>query len=179
MNEKKLDIPDIIAIVSVAVFFIATLLPWFEVSFDFPDVGGVDFDVPSSETGNGWDVGFLWSGIPLLLGLAMLFLMLAPKFIPDLNLPDLPPFLPLVLGGIAAFLVLLKLIIGEDAGVPGILGDDAGVEVSRSFGIFIAFLAAAGMAVAGFLKFQEAQKRGGLGGPGSPPPPPNAPPQQF
>ncbi len=154
MNDKQLGLPEIVGIASVVVFFVATFLPWFTVSISGDTsgvLGGVDF--PSA---NGWDAGFLWAGFPFLLGLAMLALMLVPILAPDVTLPDIPPFVPLILGGVAALLVLLKLLIGADvngAGAAEAFG--VSIDVSRSFGIFIALLAAIGMAVAGFLKLQE------------------------
>lgn len=154
MSDKQLGVPEIVGIASVVVFFVATFLPWFTVSVSGDTsgvLGGVDF--PSA---NGWDAGFLWAGFPFLLGLAMLALMLVPILAPDVTLPDLPPFVPLILGGVAALLVLLKLLIGADvngAGAAEAFG--VSIDVSRSFGIFIALLAAIGMAVAGFLKLQE------------------------
>ena len=170
MPEKKLGVPEIVGIASVAVFFIATFLPWFTVSVG-GDSSGIlgETDFPSA---NGWDAGFFWSGIPLLLGLALLALMLIPVFAPDMSLPDLPPFLPVILGGVAAVLVLLKLLIGADvegAGAAEAFG--VSIDVSRSFGIFVALLAAIGMAVAGFLKMQEGVGSGPAGAPGAPPQP--------
>jgi hypothetical protein len=175
VDDNKLDVPDIIAIASVTVFFIASFLPWFRIKVAFgEDVpGAFDFEVPTNETVNGWSAGFPGAYLPLLLGLALLFLLLGPKLVPDLRLPDLPPYLPLVLGGAAAFLVLVKLVIGEDIGVNAAIEEFTSVSVdsSRSFGIFLAFLATLGMVAAGFLKFQEANGGGG-GSPTSPPPPP-------
>jgi hypothetical protein len=171
MSDKKLGVPEIVAIASVAVFFIATFLPWFSVSIG-GDTSGI-LGAADFADANGWDAGFFWSGLPLLLGLAMLALLLLPVFAPDVNLPDLPPFLPLILGGVAAVLVLLKILIGADvegAGAAEAFG--VSIDVSRSFGIFVAFLATVGMAAAGFLKMQEGAGTGPVGGaPGAPPQP--------
>jgi hypothetical protein len=87
--------------------------------------------------------------------------------------PDLPSWLPVALGGAAAVLVLLKLLIGADvngAGAAEAFG--VSIDVSRSFGIFVALLAAIGMAAAGFLKMQE--QPGGAPSTGG-----TAPPQPF
>ena len=171
MDDKKLGSPEIIAIASVAVFFIATFLPWFTVSIG-GDSSGIlsDADFPSA---NGWDAGFLWSGLPLLLGFALLALLLLPKVAPDVTLPELPPFVPLAVGGFAAFLVLVKILIGADvegAGAAEAFG--VSIDVSRSFGIFLAFLAALGMTAAGFLAMQASdQPLGGSSG--------TTPPQPF
>lgn len=170
MDDKKLGLPEIVGIASVVVFFLATFLPWFSVSVSGDTsgvLGGVDF--PSA---NGWDAGFLWAGFPFLLGLAMLALMLLPKLAPDVALPDLPPFVPLALGGTAVVLVLLKVLIGADvngAGAAEAFG--VSIDVSRSFGIFVALLAAIGMAAAGFLKMQEQGGASAAGGSTAPPQP--------
>lgn len=170
MPDKKLGVPEIVGIAAVVVFFIATFLPWFTVSIG-GDSSGVlsDADFPSA---NGWDAGFFWSGLPLLLGLALLALMLVPKLAPDVTLPDLPAWLPVALGGAAAVLVLLKILIGADvegAGAAEAFG--VSIDVSRSFGIFVAFLATAGMAAAGFLKMQESSGTPTGGGGTAPPQP--------
>ncbi|MBL8776519.1 MAG: hypothetical protein JNK12_11320 [Acidimicrobiales bacterium] len=170
MDDKQVGPPEIIAIASVAVFFIATFLPWFTVS-----VGGDSSGILSGQdfpSANGWDAGFLWSGLPLLCGFALLALLLLPKFAPDVTLPDLPPFLPLAIAGFAAFLVLVKLLIGADvegAGAAEAFG--LSIDVSRSFGIFLAFLASLGMVAAGFLAMQAGGKPLG-GSSGSTPPQP-------
>lgn len=169
MEDKKLGTADIVGIASVAVFFVATFLPWFKVSVS-GDTSGIlsSADFPSA---NGWDAGFFWSGFPLLLGLAMLALLLLPKIAPDVTLPDLPPFVPLALGGAAAVLVLLKLLIGADVNGGGAAeAFGVSIDVSRSFGIFLAFLAALGMAAAGFLKMKESGDAP-LGGGTTPPQP--------
>lgn len=170
MDDKKVGLPEIIAIASVAVFFIATFLPWFTVSVGGDSSGilsGADF--PSA---NGWDAGFLWSGLPLLLGFAVVALLLVPKVAPDVTLPDLPPFLPLALAGAAAFLVLVKILIGADvegAGAAEAFG--VSIDVSRSFGIFLAFLASLGTVAGAFLAFQASDQPLGGGGGSTPPQP--------
>ena len=63
------------------------------------------------------------------------------------------------LGGLAALLVVLKLLIGEDPSS----------VVKRAFGLFIAAIAAIGLAAGGFLKFQEGEDAPAAGGTGSAP----------
>jgi hypothetical protein len=138
------------------VLFIASFLPWFKVSVS---CGGVGFG--GSATGNGWDVGFLWAGVPVILGLAMVAYVAIKAFAPDTNLPDLPiPWSQALLGAgaLATLLILIKLLIGEDGGGSGF---GCSVDVSRSFGLFLAFLASAAMTAGAFLKFQEEKAGGG------------------
>ena len=107
-----------------------------------------------------------------LLGAGLLALLLVPPAVPDTALSDLPPFLCCALGGTAAFLLFVKLLIGT--GVRGVAAREAfgvNVDVTRKFGLFLAFLATLGMLTAGILAFQ----RDG----GSPPAHGNVPPQPF
>jgi hypothetical protein len=151
VDLSKLDTGDKVIAGSGIVLFIAYFLPWFTADSDF-----------GSASANGSDVGFLWATLPMLLGLALAGLVIATKLF-DAKLPELPfPWVQAYLGAgvLAAILVVLKLIIGEDAD-----GAEAfGIEVSRSFGIFLAALAAIGLAVGGFLKFQAGEDTSTTGG---------------
>jgi hypothetical protein len=138
VDLNKLTLADKIIVASGILLFIAYFLPWFKVDFGF----GV-----GSANATGGDVGFLWSTLPMLIGLVMAAVVVASKLF-DVKLPDLPiPWgqVHLGLGVLAALLVVLKLLIGED---PSEL-------VKRAFGLFIAAIAAIGLAAGGFLKFQE------------------------
>ncbi len=151
MDINKLSLSDKIIVGSGILLFIAYFLPWFKVSIEgFEDIPGTG----GSATANGSDVDFIWSTLPMLIGLVMAGVIIASKLF-DVKLPDLPVTwgqAHLGLGALAAFLVVLKLLIGEDGGF--------GIEVSRSFGLFLAALAAIGLAAGGFLMFKE----GGDGG---------------
>ena len=155
MDLNKLTTSDKVIAGSGFALFIAYFLTWFKVSYSAgPGFGG-------SASASGGDVGFLWSTLPMLIGLLLAGVVIATKLF-DVKLPDLPVPLGqafLGAGGLAALLVVLKLLIGEsDEGIPCI-------EVSRGIGIFIAAIAAIGLAAGGFLKFQE-------GDAAAPPPPP-------
>jgi hypothetical protein len=142
VDLNKLTTADKIIAASGIVLFIAYFLPWFTA-----DAGIVSVDA------TGGDVGFFWATLPMLLGLVAAGIVIATKLF-DVKLPDLPAPLGQILlgiGGLAAVLVVLKLLIGEDADGAEALG----IDVSRSFGIFLAALAAIGLAVGGFLKMQE------------------------
>src|SRR4051794_40490286 len=83
------------------------------------------------------------------------------------QLPASTGFITLVLGGIASLLVLFRILSTGDFGHPEA---SAFIDISRSFGIFIAFLAALGVTVGGWLTWNEEgkPKPGGAGaaGPG-------------
>lgn len=147
MDLNKLTTSDKIIAGSGILLFIAYFLPWFKVDNGLGD--SVNF--------SGGDVGFLWSTFPMLLGLIAAGVVIASKMF-DVKLPDLP--IPwgqafLGLGALAALLVLLKLLIGESV---------FGFDLDRAFGLFIAAIAAIGLAAGGFLKFQEGDDAPATGG---------------
>lgn len=142
MDLNKLTTSDKIIAGSGIVLFIAYFLPWFKL-----DIFG------ESVTASGGDVGFLWSTFPMLIGLVLAGSVIASKLF-DVKLPDLPvPWgqFYLGLGALAALLVVLKLLIGEDF-------------VDRAFGLFIAAIAAIGLAAGGFMKFSENDEPPAAGG---------------
>ena len=150
MDLNKLTTADKVIAGSGIVLFIAYFLPWFEAdAFGF------------TATASGSDVGFLWSTLPMLLGLIAAGIVIATKLF-DVKLPDLPAPLGQILlgiGALAAVLVVLKLIIGED---PSEI-------IDRAYGLFIAALAAIGLAVGGYLKMQEGDSTPSSGSTGSAP----------
>jgi hypothetical protein len=137
VDLNKLTMPEKVISVSAIVMFIASFLPWFKIDF-----------LGTSVTGNGWDVGFLWGGIPAILGLVMLAHVAISKFAPDTKLPDLPwPRVHMIAGIVAGAIVVLKLLIGHS---------EIGVDFDRAFGLFLAALAGIGLAAGGFLYKKEA-----------------------
>lgn len=136
MDINKLSLPEKIISASAIVLFIASFLPWFKLG-------------PYSA--NGWDTGFLWGGIPTLLGLVMLAQIGISNFAENVKLPELPwPKVHLGAGIVAALLVVLKLLVGA-SGSTGF----ATIDFDRGFGLILAALAAIGLAVGGFLNFKE------------------------
>lgn len=150
MDLNKLTTADKVIAGSGIILLISYFLPWFKAeAFGF------------TATASGSDVGFLWSTLPMLLGVIAAGIVIATKLF-DVKLPDLPAPLGQILlgiGALAAVLVVLKLIIGED---PSEI-------VDRAYGIFIAALAAIGLAVGGFLKMQEGDSGSSTPGGGSAP----------
>ena len=133
MDFSKLTKGDQILGGAGIVFLISTFLAWF--SIDLPAGFG-------SVSASGWDVGFLWGRLPFILVLGMLVWVGLRRF-SSVTLPADIPALYLAGGACVLGFPLLKLIIGEDG------------PISRSFGLFLAVLAGAGVAFAGFLKFTE------------------------
>lgn len=166
MDLSKVKTSDWVIAGSGVLLFIASFLKWFTA-----EVSGF-----GSASANGWDVGFGWAGIPVILGLGMIALVAVRALSPQTQLPALPIDWGLVLflaGCLAAFIVVLKLLIGEDDGGAAAFG----VEIKRSFGLFLAALSSIGLAVGGFLTWQGEKSGelafntsgpGGAGGPGYP-----------
>lgn len=142
MDLNKLTQSEKVIAGSAVAFLIFTFLPW------FGKFGG---------SRNGWDY-FLFGVIPLLLAIVMVAQIGISRFT-ETKLPD-PPLswgqIHLILGGLAAVLVLLKLIIGDSVGGGTLLGTKIpSVDLDRKFGIFLALIAALGLAYGGFLKSKE------------------------
>jgi hypothetical protein len=163
MDINKLTTADRVVGISAAVFLIAVLfLPWY---------GLGDF---GSDTGAAW---LLTGWLPLLLAAAMVTVIVLDRFT-EVQLPKLP--LPwgqafLITGVVIAVLVLLRAIFPSTITNP--FGPD--VELDRKFGLFVALIAAIGLAVGGFLKSKEPEPvtsggsvQGGYPGTQPPPPPP-------
>jgi hypothetical protein len=139
VDINKLSTPEKIIAVSGIVLFIASWMPWFTYE------GGFSW--------NGWDAGFLWGGLPTMIGIVMVAHVLISNFAENVKLPDGPwPQIHMIGGIIAGALILLKMLIGAEAGGFGVT-----VDLSRGFGIFLATLAGIGLAVGGFLYKGEHQ----------------------
>jgi len=151
VDLNKLSTADKVIAASGILLFIAYFLPWFKA-----DAGIV------TVSATGGDVGFFWATLPMLLGLIAAGTVIATKLF-DVKMPELPIPLGqalLVDGAIAAVLVVLKLIIGEDTDGAGVFG----IEITRAFGLFLAAIAAVGLAAGGFLKYQEGEAGSASGG---------------
>jgi hypothetical protein len=126
---------------SAVAFLVFSFLPWY-------GKGGYNR--------NGWSY-FLFGIIPLLLAIVMAVQIGITRFT-ETKLPT-PPLpwgqIHLIAGGLAAVLVLLKLIIGDKyrVGFSGLGG--LSLDLDRKFGIVLAFFAAVGLAAGGYLKSRE------------------------
>jgi predicted permease len=148
MDLTKLSLGDKVIAGSGIALFIFSFLPWF----------GVE-----GASNNALDY-FFAGVIPLLIAIAMVVQVVLAK-LAGVEMPTLGSLtygqLDLILGSIAAALVVIKLLAGSSAG-----NEFVSVSLDRKFGIFLAAIAAIGLAVGGFLAMQE-DKAGG----GAPPPP--------
>ncbi len=160
MDLSKLSLGDKVLAGSGLALFVFSFLPWF----------GVD---GYSGGGNAWDVGFFTGVLPTLIGLLLVGYVVVTKVVEGVTLPELPVpegLLVLGLAGLAALLVILRLAVGYSVGT-----SIYSVDLDRKYGIFLATLAALGLAGGAFLKFQEGggqlPTKGGGGGNSAPPTP--------
>jgi hypothetical protein len=140
VDLSKLNRTDRIIAGSGLVLFISAFLPWFKLG---------------DLSGDGWDVSFIFGGLPALLGLLSAGIVVATK-LGNATLPDLPfssGQAMLGTGALAALLVLIKLIVGEDA-----CGFGGCVDLDRAWGLFVATLAGLGLAAGGYLAYQDEQR---------------------
>jgi hypothetical protein len=161
MDFNKLTTADRVVGASAAVFLVMFFLPWYGKG-DY-NRSGADF--------------FLTGWIPLLLAAGMVTLIVLTRFTTT-ALPKLP--LPwgqvyLIAGGVIGVLLLLRVIFASTYDLVGF--DD--VTLDRKIPLFLAFLAAIGLAVGGFLESKEPEPvttgdvaPGGYPGTQPPPPPP-------
>ena len=156
----------------VALILIMFIFDWFSVEA----AGGIG----PSFGGSAWEV---FGGIDIVLFLAALAgigLAVMSASQSNVNMPVALSAITAGLGGLAALLVLYRIISPPDGG----LGDL--VDVGRSIGVFLGLIAAAGVAYGGWVAMQEegtsfgdqADRLQGGGGGGTPPPPPPPPPTQ-
>jgi hypothetical protein len=161
LDLSKLTTGDRVIGISAIVYLVAMFLPWY----------GKDFGFGVSVNNSGWSY-FLGGILPLLLIVLVVARIAIIRFSPDTKLPDLPiPWGQAVLGGAvaAAVILVLRLLIGSDK-IGSIRG--TGVSLDRKFGLFIALLAAVGVAVGAFLKYQAKEDDAAGAGPGTAPPTP-------
>lgn len=150
-------------------FLIASFLTWFSLD--------ERYGLGASNVGyNGFDTGFLWCTLWVVVFIGLSVILVLPAF--GVDAPKIPPIAFLAAGALGALLVILKLLIGDSY---------FGADFSRSIGIYIAAIAAIIVAFGGFLKFQESggnlndlkdmnKLKSSFGGPGGGTPPPPPPP---
>jgi hypothetical protein len=136
------------------VLIISLFLEWYSV-----DVTGFRGSLP---TVTGWKaLGFIDILLFLIGVIAIAVAVMRAMNVMPASLPASPGLIVLALGGFATVLVLFRIISIPDGG----LGSLPGVSVGRSFGVFLAFLAAAGVTLGGWLSWNEEgkPKPGGVG----------------
>jgi len=160
VDLNKLSNGDKVIMGAGIVFLIAMFLPWWGIEVDtgFGTVSG---------SNSGWDY-FLGGILPLLIVVAMIALIAVQKFsTTELPAPPLPwSQIYAIAGGLVGVILLLRTVIGSSEGEGGFE-----IDLDRKYGLFIALLAALGVAAGGFLKFQEGDDEIGAGAGSTPPTP--------
>jgi hypothetical protein len=166
VDLSKLTTSDKVILGSAIAYLIFMFFPWYGF-----DAGG------ASANNSGWDY-FLGGILPLFLGVAMALAVYLTRFQPTVDLPTPGPLswgqTYLAAGVAAAVIVLLRVLIVSDVETFGV-----SIDLERKFGLYLAFLAALGLAAGGFLKFQEEKKGAAPAGPGSDAGPGTTPPTPF
>jgi hypothetical protein len=146
-DTTRIRFGEMIAGVSGLVLFISLFLEWYSVSAKTAFIN-------VSRGASGWEaLGFIDILLFLISAVAIgAAVAKAMNVLP--RLPASTGFITLVLGALALLLVLFRIISIPDNGADAI----AGVDVSRSFGIFVALLAAAGVTLGGWLTWNEEGK---------------------
>jgi hypothetical protein len=178
MDVDRLNTGEKIAGLSAVLLFIFMFFDWFTV-----EVSGGEGLFSVSEGGSAWDA---LDVIPIILMVAII----AAVALAIIRLTDAvfePPVsmaaIVAILGGISVLLILYRIID------PPLDTDIPGVEISRSIGIYLGLLAAAGITYGGYRAMQEEgtsfgdlgdqfSSRGGpgAGGPSQQPPSSTTPP---
>jgi hypothetical protein len=162
VDPSRLKFGDMIAGGAALALFIFMLFPWYK---------GEGFG--ESESENAW--GALDGGDLFLL--LLIFVVLAVVVVRLIGMEgQIPVPLGVVIAGagaLATLYILFRIIdlpgeIGEAAEQLEDLGDNIDASIGRSFGIFLAFLAAIAMTAGGVLSMRErGEAIPGVGGPGA------------
>ena len=149
MDLNKLTMGDRVIAISGIVLLVFSFFDWFS----------AEFQGETLDSGNAWD--FNLTLLAVLIGIAMVVIVALRAF--GVALPESAPWgtILLVMGVVAFAFVLIKLIAGVD-----VESGPFDVDVKRKIGIFVGIIASAGLAIGGYLKFQEAKGAS----PASPPP---------
>jgi hypothetical protein len=170
LDTSRLRFGDLIAGGSALALFIFMLFPWYKASVKA-------FGASQSESDNAWAALGIGKLLLLLLLLAVIGAVVVRALGAEAQSPV--PLSTVIMGaGALATLYILWRIVdlpgdwGNAQDFESIGGAGVDVSVGRTFGIYLAFLAAVGMVAGGFLSARERGEAvpgidGGLGGAGT------------
>ena len=166
---EKLTLSDKVIGASAILLLIFSFFPWYDFTVS-TTIAGVGGGHVTGGARSGWSY-FLFGIIPVLLALIMLAQIIVTRFT-ETKLPDLPVTwaqVHVIAGGLAAFLIFLRLVLADSRGTGGfsLAGTGIHIAANRKFGLFLAFLAAIGLVVGAVLKLREPAAEAG----GATPPP--------
>jgi hypothetical protein len=156
----------IAGIAGVALLLIMFIFDWFSLDAAGFDLGG----------GNAWEVFSLIDIILFVTSIAAIGLAVSAATSSQVNTPVALSAITAGLGILATLLVLYRIIDPPGSGD----AEEAGVEIGRSIGVWLGFIAAAAVAYGGWRSMEEegtsfGQQADRLGGDEPPPPPPSGP----
>ena|SRR5829696_1315707 len=173
VDTTRLRFGDMIAGASAVLLFLFTFLRWFKATGE----GGEEAPdaLADAFSFNAWEAMPILTFILLLCILAVIAVVAIRATGQQINLPV--PLGTVILGAaaLALLIILFRLLLTPDPSV-SFLGQEVNVkdndgEVGRSYGIFLALLAALGMLAGGFLSARERGEAipgvGPGGGPGA------------
>ena len=144
-DTTRVRLGDMIAAAAGVILFISLFLNWYKVSA----AGGL---IKVSASVSGWEaLGFIDVLLFLIAIVAIAVAVARAMSFTPRGLPFSLGLLLLVLGGLAVLLVLFRILSIPDEGASNV----PGVDVGRSFGIFVALIGAIGVAVGGWLDWNE------------------------
>jgi hypothetical protein len=153
-DTTRIRFGEMIAAGAGLVLILSLFLEWYSV-----DIKGFGGNLP---TVTGWKaLGFIDILLFLIGAIAIAIAVMKAMNVLPKGLPASPGLIVLALGGLAFVLVLFRIISIPDEGA----GNLPGVDIGRSFGVFLALLAAAGVTLGGWLSWNEEgkPKPGGVG----------------
>jgi hypothetical protein len=177
MDVSRLRRGELIAGASGVALFIIMFLNWFGVELggaagELAEEFGVAVDVPEAKA-SAWEAFDLIDIILLITVIVAVGLAVATAMARTVSLPVAASALTAGLGILSVILVAYRII------------DPPGEEVGREYGVWLGLIAAAGIAVGGWLSMQEEgttfageadRLQDRVGGPDEPSPPPPPPP---
>ena len=160
---------QIAGISGLALLLIMFIFDWFSVSA----AGGFG----PSFGGNAWDTMELIRWLLLLTGIVGIALAVLSISQSEVNLPVATSAIATGLGILSVIFIIIRIISPPDGGVGDL------IDVGRSIGVFLGLIAAAGVAIGGWMTMQEegasfadaGTRSPGPNDPGAPPPPPSGP----
>lgn len=158
MDASKLSVGETAAGVSGLLLFVFMFLPWYGIDALGFGIGGLD--------ASAWEAFSFIDVLLLLVVVVVVGLVVLQLADATPELPQAPAQIIMVAGVVALVLILFRLVF-----VPGVDSDGAlDIDVGRKLGIFLALIAAGGIAYGGWRGVNEPAPPAAPEGPSASPP---------